>query len=58
MAEGPTDIIDLMVRSDGALQGRKGEAAWKILEFIRDGQFYASLHEIRERYYQWKQTHP
>ncbi|MCJ1379829.1 hypothetical protein MMC17_002932 [Xylographa soralifera] len=53
--EGPTDIISLMARSNEALAGRKGEPAWQLLEFVREGQHYASLHDVREHYWKWKQ---
>ncbi|MCJ1414093.1 hypothetical protein MMC32_000418 [Xylographa parallela] len=53
--DGPREIIDLMAQVDPNLAGRPGEAAWQLLEFVRDGQNYSSLHDVREHYWKWKQ---
>ena len=53
--DGPREIIDLMAQVDSNLAGRPGEAAWQLLEFVRDGQNYSSLHDVREHYWKWKQ---
>ncbi|MCJ1281265.1 hypothetical protein MMC26_000583 [Xylographa opegraphella] len=55
--EGPTDIIKMMSRADGNLLGDRREPGWQLLEFISDGQHYTSLHDVRERYWQYKNSH-